>query len=518
MHFKSDDLLIGPILGYEGSDNSGTLHYTVCVLVKTEPLSIKLTAKWRSQGQPPEPLLRAKEKTISGTFYRFELSVKQPIGTQGEVIDYVLHIDNLDITPSLYANMGGNSFCFYVPAKQENPKIAYGSCNGFEPKSKDTSTPIWNKLYQHQITALYSDTTPFSLLLMGGDQVYADSLFNPYLKDTDPLFALQTWLNKEPTLKPKPQLAPALDKAYIDIYQRAWGNTAVRRVLACIPSLMMWDDHDIFDGWGSYEEGWCDSEIGQLIFTAASKAFCCFQLRLGQHNRTLLNSQPPNREQDFSWRVNLNNIDIVALDNRSQRTLRQIMSKEQWQRAIQAFQPSPEAKLMYVMVGVPPVYQRFEHSLEKVLLLEANNPKNGNLDDLRDHWNASHHEAERDRLFYSLDAINAQIEKVVILSGDVHVGGFGQVKGKRTVYQLISSALQYTAPSLPFWLGLRAISSTQPLSIHEDRLQIHIVPVPVANANEYLRMRNFAWLQLGTDNYLWFNWVAEDGIQRYLAR
>ena len=68
----------------------------------------------------------------------------------------------------------------------------------------------------------------FALLV--GDQVYADD-----------------W---------KAQLLAAPDHArrlslYLDVYRKYWKHIFYRRVLCSLPAMMMWDDHDIMDGWGS---------------------------------------------------------------------------------------------------------------------------------------------------------------------------------------------------------------------------------------------------------------------------
>lgn len=45
-----------------------------------------------------------------------------------------------------------------------------------------------------------------------------------------------------------------LDRFYDELYQRCWSKPDMSLMLATIPSVMMWDDHDIFDGWGSYPD------------------------------------------------------------------------------------------------------------------------------------------------------------------------------------------------------------------------------------------------------------------------
>ena len=69
-----------------------------------------------------------------------------------------------------------DSWSFYVPSSTEKPKFAYASCNGFSSPDllAKTDEPylLWDKLIDQH------DNEPFSILIMGGDQVYADELWS----------------------------------------------------------------------------------------------------------------------------------------------------------------------------------------------------------------------------------------------------------------------------------------------------------------------------------------------------
>jgi hypothetical protein len=78
-------------------------------------------------------------------------------------------------------------------------------------------------------------------LLMIGDQVYLDAGDTP--ED-------EVW----PTHMHSP--AKVRRQAMARKYEEHWGREEVRSIMANIPTYMMWDDHDIRDGWGSWA---CDS-------------------------------------------------------------------------------------------------------------------------------------------------------------------------------------------------------------------------------------------------------------------
>jgi hypothetical protein len=70
-------------------------------------------------------------------------------------------------------------------------------------------------------------------VLMVGDQVYID-------EDKPDVF--HDHLESEPEVR---------RRALAEKYRLNWAREPVRRVMANVPTYMMWDDHDIRDGWGS---------------------------------------------------------------------------------------------------------------------------------------------------------------------------------------------------------------------------------------------------------------------------
>ncbi len=48
-------------------------------------------------------------------------------------------------------------------------------------------------------------------------------------------------------------------QGYLTLYARP----EIAHLAARVPSVMMWDDHDIFDGWGSLPERLLDGQVGR---------------------------------------------------------------------------------------------------------------------------------------------------------------------------------------------------------------------------------------------------------------
>jgi hypothetical protein len=86
---------------------------------------------------------------------------------------------------------------------------------------------LWEKL-----AAFVEKAKPHFVVMMG-DQVYVD-------EDEPDVF-------KEHLDSPRPLRRRVL----ADVYRKNWSREPVRKVLANFPTYMIWDDHDIRDGWAS---------------------------------------------------------------------------------------------------------------------------------------------------------------------------------------------------------------------------------------------------------------------------
>lgn len=82
---------------------------------------------------------------------------------------------------------------------------------------------------------------PPDLLLLLGDQVYADST-SAAMRE---FIAARRDLDEDPG----PELADF--EEYAHLYSLAWGEPALRRLLSWLPSLMIFDDHDVRDDWNT---------------------------------------------------------------------------------------------------------------------------------------------------------------------------------------------------------------------------------------------------------------------------
>jgi hypothetical protein len=141
-----------------------------------------------------------------------------------------------------YSIDDGKLFRYVVPASDKPLRMAYGSCFGFsnlgymkKVKEKDQ---MWYVLRDKH------GVKPYHLMLMGGDQVYADMMW-----ETVPL--LKAWFDNPIEIRVRNQskefrdlMSAHVGKFYFDLYCNQLKHKAPASVMSRIPSLMMWDDHD----------------------------------------------------------------------------------------------------------------------------------------------------------------------------------------------------------------------------------------------------------------------------------
>lgn len=488
MSTPSPRLALGPLLGLEHP-----LTYTVLFVTNT-PVTV---AEVRiNQGVASATPIATEH---GHQVWRAEWPVQQ--SQQATALDYSVWLDGVQ-AQGVDRQQQWSVEC---PGLQDNPRMVYASCNGFSDPTlmKNVALPfgLWSTLKTRQ------DTQAFHLLLMGGDQVYADSVWA-----NQP--ALRNWGSKNRADQVKVKLSAselnAVDKAFLQLYLERWSQPDTANLLARIPQIMMWDDHDIIDGWGSYSPEFQQCPVMQQVFSVAAKYFDLFQLRGKGHNTNLIAPGSPHR----SLSLTLNGTTILALDHRTERTLDQIMSPGHWGDFIAKLDSCAVGDLL-VLSAVPVVYRDFA-AAESVLDLT---PSNEELtDDLKDHWRAKKHQGERARFIMRLlNNARARHGRTVILSGDVHVGCLGVIRDNSAgqvvnVHQVVSSGIVHPAPNPFQWAGILAITNDRQETLDENG-QVCARMLTPFGSDTYLRTRNFATLEQGNDGKLWVNWVCENGDQ-----
>lgn len=495
----SSTLKVGPLLGVESDAD-----YTFCFLTEKSVATATVTVDGDVVGAT---LIRTTPK---GKFWRAQKSI--PAAAKGKYINYTINLNDSKATDK----QAHERWTFYVPGKQEKPLFAYTSCNGFSSADILTKTEHPYALWEDMQRRHYDEhEPPFSLLMMGGDQLYADEIWSAVPE-------LQKWSVLDKSEKTERifnvTMRDQVDRFYEKLYCQRWDNPAMSLMMASIPTVMMWDDHDIFDGWGSYPKEMQQCPIYQGIYEIARQYFELFQIRSRQ-NQSLLDNQANHYAFGFQFR----DYHILALDNRAERTIEQVMSGNQWQVVNDYLDKKANNGDLLVMSAVPVVYRDFSFTEAS---FDTTPWEEELTDDLKDHWRSKEHQGERARLIMRLLQNaekrfnkNSHHQKTVILSGDVHLGCLGVVNDSRKhdrplkIHQVVSSGILHPSPSRIAWLDIMAVTNDRDEFLNEDET-IKISMLKPFGSDQYIRVRNYLTIQEGTDNKLWVNWRCDQSKQK----
>lgn len=364
-------------------------------------------------------------------------------------------------------------------------RIGYVSCNGQEENDLDRDLRerdlVWQRLADE------NREKPFALLLQGGDQLYADDVLRCH-PDVERWESLPK--TERGAVALTPDITEALRRFYFDRYLITYSRPAFASLAASVPSIMMWDDHDIIDGWGSHPAELLDSPVGQAIFAAAREMFLIFQLAAAPGELP-----PIARDRtgtSLGTVVRYPGLSIIAPDLRSERRLHQVMGEAGWRVLDRAFAETPEGDRILVLSSIPALGPRLSWAEFAADILPGSNEYE---DDLRDQWQSRTHREEWRRFLALLAGWEESGKgRLTVVSGEIHLATRGEMKlkGGGILHQLVASGISHPAPSAayPRVLGLLARFGESPL---EGR-KIRILPLPDYRTT-YAGERNYLVLE-----------------------
>ncbi|MGG5149211.1 alkaline phosphatase D family protein [Alcaligenes aquatilis] len=578
------NLLLGPVLSFRGASKG---KWKVSALI-----GVDATAK------PPKLIVDGKAaksmvllKHRDRQYLRYDLTMKQ--GEQERRVEYT--VDGMD-----------EVWHFTVPGKNYAARMAYVSCNGFSDPSSirkliKGEKAVWADLLCNHDKLLRPDgymldkeqlwhearthdkgLQRFHLLLMGGDQIYFDSIWEDVKE-------LKGWIglprDQQLDFPVTPEIEAQIENYYLSLYatrwlpneRAAWGSETktldAAHAMARTPTVMMWDDHDIFDGWGSYSCEMQNSPLFKRLFHHARRAFWVFQMQHAddQLPELKLRDDVPVRANDplfqkiewskalkkdplalpmldqqpgFSFVHAIGPIQLVVADLRTERSHQQVMGPDTWD-ALQAWlktipendrqHPGTGCQHLLFMSSVPVVHPKLTLAEAFLDNFGSEHVLDSSADDLKDHWTHDDHEGERLRLLETLFATaKAKRLRVAIVSGDVHVAAHGVANRKDAgpqdnwaqIQQFTSTAVVH--PSLVsvaerlFFHVLDGVGKiTQDLDVNTSAKMLIF---PQSN-RRILAARNWLALELdiGSANAagskLWATWRCEtkDGTTNHLV-
>ncbi len=306
--------------------------------------------------------------------------------------------------------------------------FAFGSCH--KPDARSWLTPredpwvIWKWFHQSWVRSGKAEHKEIPrFLCMIGDQIYADSAWKACIK----------------MLRSRPASPPTgLQDMYDQIYRKHFSHPLLRDIYAHFPVFMMWDDHEIRDGWGS--SGTEGREIEQRIFRSALASCRKYQM---MHNLYLSGNE-------LYYAFMYGDVGFLVPDLRTyrDRKKRLLMGEQQKEWFVNTLYALSElCPLIFVLCSVPIIHlSNYIHMMGKGWFGKILIHLFGVADDFADQWNSPEHEREArwvlDHIFHIM---NTRHTTFVILGGDVHVGTWAILRSSDPVHERRPAFYQFTS-------------------------------------------------------------------------
>ncbi|KAK6462553.1 hypothetical protein DFJ63DRAFT_287464 [Scheffersomyces coipomensis] len=467
------DIRCGPILKLSSTLENGSNNYRGTIL-----LVLKVPESAHETPSPPSITYKIgpSESSYGGSVSSGEFpgTLFFEAGHEGLVFfRYTVELSLIDYEQKVKYFINNNfkkSFQFFIPSVHESMNVISFSCNGFSlgTDASEFKSSLWmDVLKKHQ-------SQHYHVMLGGGDQIYSDAvkLHSKYL---------EKWMSEQNPLKKLNMPATneyhiELNTFYLNHYIGWFGKgfwkglngktlqTLFPLTMSQIPSVNIYDDHDIIDGFGSYHDSTMKSPVFSAVGNTAYKYYMIFQHHINPEEK-LHESDPAwilgNKPGPFITQKNHSlftrlgkEISLVGIDCRTERKLKQVVTASSYSiifdRLKKEIKASPETKHLLVMLGIPIFYPRLvwlEWLLTSTLFLPIRalaskgvinhglvNEFDGDvevLDDLNDHWCSKYHKKERNKLIQDLMSFGSENGlRITILSGDVHLAAIGRFKSK----------------------------------------------------------------------------------------
>ncbi len=369
------------------------------------PVAVPLVEAWGCQLQP-------------NTRYQLTIGESEPL---------IFHTDFAEDTPDArYA-------------------LAIGSCH--QPFNEDGSLNP-PQLTTLRVFASSADALGVRRILLLGDQMYADQPTSLSLYRRDVVAALTDGHVKEAA----DVSAEQLDAWFTQRYRSYWNVPGWRAMMAVAPTYMVWDDHEVWDNYGSGRKD--RTEARRPLVDAARRAYHRYQ-RLGRSE--------PSTGSDFAFRYG--RVATIVVDIRDHRGyydgVYRVFSSDQREWLPTQLEAMSDAAVLLIGLSVPCLpLPGFAIDLAGGILPDGNN--------IQDRWSYGDGRKERQWLLETLNAHADRYphQKIIIVSGDIHMGyasEFVRADGRASICQFVSSAVTNQESKVVQTLvagGLRCLSNS----------------------------------------------------------
>ncbi len=536
-------ILMGPILHFNGQEMKKQSTWNVSALYLLKADVDRPLVKVDDGKNIHEYVKGQRIGTKLGYHYlRYDLSIKQT--DHAQKISYGIDTDQ--------------QYHFNVPAIGQPHRILFHSCNGYQYEKDRAAVggiaPMWKEINRrHQ-------ALPYVLQIGGGDQLYADGLVHPKGKRKDEprqgknfgvfaLKSLQPWLNNRAeyaTAGFTDEMRQEVDEFYFHAYIRQYAEEPdFKLTMATIPSVAQPDDHDFYDGRGSYPEFLQSSPV-----MAGIGAIGMWHAFTVQHQISAKDYMPtkdkPGRPYHFRYVINDGKLALFGIDTRTERTALQVASESSWKKIFKELNKlDQQIDHVIMLLGIPVVYGSTEMIAKAYASLEpfphfsnflAKTPgpkaifhKNAfNLfelaDDLNDGWGHYFHQKERDHLVAGLQEVAmAKKLRISLIGGDVHLGAFGTIHRKKgswdntTIAQITSSPVGNNTPPKAFAAVLSPLCAKEQKVGTNSKMCLHKLrhkDTQKKKRRTLIPHRNFVSMELTKKSELMVEWSAEGEIRK----
>ncbi|MEN3793800.1 alkaline phosphatase D family protein [Fulvimarina sp. MAC3] len=386
-----------------------------------------------------------------------------------------------------------------APCGTDDLRIAYVSCNGQE--DGDLERPLEEREVMWDRLVAEHRQSPFALMCEGGDQLYADDV----LQCHPDVIAWDEASDEDcASMALTEEAREAIRFFYFNRYAITYTRPSMALMSAEVPALMMWDDHDIIDGWGSHADEVLDSPIGRCLFEAAREMFLLFQQGVGDN--ALPSCFHDETRESLSFTVDYPGLRLIVPDLRSERRRERVMGPKGWRGFEAAMASTPPNTRILIMSSVPVMGPRLSW-LEFVS--DYVPPAREYEDDLRDQWQSRSHRKEWKRFLKIIaEAQEGTTNRVTIISGEIHLATRGEMrlKDKSLIHQLVSSGISHGAPPKAYALVLTMLARLGESPLPRRKIKMHRMP---SARTIYVEERNYMVLERGGRDWSAF-WDLED--------
>ncbi|KOS18815.1 Uncharacterized protein ESCO_000827 [Escovopsis weberi] len=351
----TNGVYFGPYLKYVNMDvESGKWYGSILVVTDApQPPTIHIHLSVNLSPNPRQLQPRAIFVHQRWTFYKYE-------------IDLVMGDATERWTYAVTSHLGCTRYEFVVAGRYETSwRFIAHSGNDFAVGTSQNERArlggvgfMWKDVLQKNV-----DCGGFHVQLGLGDQIYGDRLWKevPLMKQWLAMSGRDNKKNAQWTARHEEDVS----HAYFHYYTSHFDQPYLREAFAQIPHVLQIDDHDIFDGFGSYPQYMQSSAIFKNTGRIASEMYLLFQ-----HHTTIEIMRNVSTDHDVftitgtGWHFIKYlgpAVVVVGPDCRSERTQSRVMAGPTYQGIfpkVATLPPSVQHVLW--MVSVPIVYPRLD--------------------------------------------------------------------------------------------------------------------------------------------------------------